>query len=364
MMPLMTGPLRMRQHTAHGTSLAIIMVTAAVAAVSYAATEAISWHLVVALGCGAIAGAQVGARGAARVPAMRLRQLFGVFLVVVVGAPRRSIQAIDPLFAVSGVREAAAGACDRPRRWRRLRRTRRRWRRDLRARHWCSCSGWNSTRPRAFRCAWWSSPALRWARGRTTARARWTCARRAGSRRRRCRRAVAGAVVAARLERPVRCSGSSRRAPDGYWHPDVRDGDPRMRRAAGGPRGGRGPRRLTSAGERADELYDRGPRLHAVRACARRARTPCPAKARSRRGDASSARRPARTRTSRGRPFVGAAGQFLEELLAAAGSAPGRGLHLQRAEVPAAREPRPAAGRDRGLPRATSTSRSTSSTRW
>lgn len=108
MVPLMTGPMRMRQHVAHGTSLAIIVVTAAVAAVSYTATEAINWHLVVTLGCGATVGAQVGARAAARIPAMRLRQLFGVFLVVI-SARLVVEQAIDPVFAVSGAREAMAG---------------------------------------------------------------------------------------------------------------------------------------------------------------------------------------------------------------------------------------------------------------
>lgn len=108
MVPLMTGPMRMRQHVAHGTSLAIIVVTAAVAAASYTATETISWHLVVALGCGAVAGAQVGARAAARIPAMRLRQLFGVFLVAI-SARLVLEQAIEPVFAVSGAREAIAG---------------------------------------------------------------------------------------------------------------------------------------------------------------------------------------------------------------------------------------------------------------
>ncbi|HMO95147.1 MAG TPA: TSUP family transporter, partial [Tepidiformaceae bacterium] len=32
MIPFMTGPLRLRQHVAHGTSLAIIVITAGVAA--------------------------------------------------------------------------------------------------------------------------------------------------------------------------------------------------------------------------------------------------------------------------------------------------------------------------------------------
>ena len=49
MVPLMTGPLRMRQHTAHGTSLVVIVVTALVADcvtwVTLKARWAINWPL-------------------------------------------------------------------------------------------------------------------------------------------------------------------------------------------------------------------------------------------------------------------------------------------------------------------------------
>ena len=50
-----------------------------------------------------------------------------------------------------------------------------------------------------------------------------------------------------------------------------------------------------------------------------------------------------------GVPFVGAAGQLLGKLLAGIGLDARRRLHRERAQVPPARQPRPAAGGDRGL---------------
>ena len=50
-----------------------------------------------------------------------------------------------------------------------------------------------------------------------------------------------------------------------------------------------------------------------------------------------------------GLPFVGQAGKLLEKLLAGIGLQRERRLHRQRAEVPPAGQPRPAAGRDRGV---------------
>jgi uncharacterized membrane protein YfcA len=83
MVPLMTGPLRMRQHVAHGTSLAVITVTAAVAAVLYGVAGHFDGLLFAGLTAGAVTGAVAGARLAVRVPALRLRQVFGVFLLAV-----------------------------------------------------------------------------------------------------------------------------------------------------------------------------------------------------------------------------------------------------------------------------------------
>ncbi|MGB4862540.1 MAG: sulfite exporter TauE/SafE family protein [Tepidiformaceae bacterium] len=109
MIPLMTGPLRMPQHLAHGTSLVVITSAAALAAIAYSVHEPISAVLVASLGTGALLGAFIGARGAAHVPAMHLRQLFGVFLILV--SLRLLLwDSIDPLLSAEGWREAAAGA--------------------------------------------------------------------------------------------------------------------------------------------------------------------------------------------------------------------------------------------------------------
>jgi uncharacterized membrane protein YfcA len=108
MVPLMTGPLKMSQHVAHGTSLVIITVTALVAAIAYSVHEPISPVLVASLGGGSIAGAFIGARAASRIPAMQLRQLFGVFLIAI--SLRMLLwESIDPWFDASGAAEAAVG---------------------------------------------------------------------------------------------------------------------------------------------------------------------------------------------------------------------------------------------------------------
>ncbi len=83
MVPLMTGPLGMGQHIAHGTSLVVITVTAAVAAVFYGVAGHFDGVLFAGLALGAMAGATMGARLALRIPGLRLRQLFGVFLLAV-----------------------------------------------------------------------------------------------------------------------------------------------------------------------------------------------------------------------------------------------------------------------------------------
>lgn len=106
MIPLMTGPLRMTQHVAHGTSLVVITGTAALAAALYSFSEPISAPLVAALAAGAVIGAFGGARGAARLPALQLRQVFGIFLIAI------SLRILfwrpaDPLLVLSGWHEEA-----------------------------------------------------------------------------------------------------------------------------------------------------------------------------------------------------------------------------------------------------------------
>lgn len=109
MIPLMTGVLKMRQHTAHGTSLVVIVFAAAAGAVTYVVHDGIDWALVATLLAGSAAGAYIGARLVQRLPAMRLRQLFGLFLLAV-GARLILFHEAEPVLSVSGVAEHAVGA--------------------------------------------------------------------------------------------------------------------------------------------------------------------------------------------------------------------------------------------------------------
>ncbi len=71
------------QHRAHATSLAAIIVTAPAALLPFAAEGAVSWPAAAALAAGALAGAVGGADAMKRIPAGRLRLVFGIFMVLV-----------------------------------------------------------------------------------------------------------------------------------------------------------------------------------------------------------------------------------------------------------------------------------------
>ena len=109
MVPLMTGVLKMRQHTAHGTSLVIIVFAAIAGSLTYMANEGVLWGLVAALLAGSLIGAYTGARVVQHVPGMRLRQAFGVFLLIV-AVRLLLVRDLDPMFDVSGASEWLAGA--------------------------------------------------------------------------------------------------------------------------------------------------------------------------------------------------------------------------------------------------------------
>ena len=108
MVPLMTGVLRMRQHTAHGTSLVVIIFAAAASALVYQVRDGVNWGLVGVLLPASLVGAYVGARLVQFLPAMRLRQLFGAF-VFVVGLRLLVVQSVDAIFDVHGAAEALLG---------------------------------------------------------------------------------------------------------------------------------------------------------------------------------------------------------------------------------------------------------------
>jgi len=109
MVPLLTGVLRMRQHTAHGTSLVIIIFAAVAGAITYVINGGVLWGLVATLLAGSLIGAYAGARLVQRMPGMRLRQAFGLFLLVV-AARLLVFRDLEPVFDVSGLAEWLVGA--------------------------------------------------------------------------------------------------------------------------------------------------------------------------------------------------------------------------------------------------------------
>lgn len=108
MVPLMTGVLRMRQHTAHGTSLVVIIFAAAASALVYQVRDGVNWGLVGVLLPASLLGAYAGARLVQHLPAMRLRQVFGAF-VFAVGLRLLLVQSVDAIFDVHGASEALLG---------------------------------------------------------------------------------------------------------------------------------------------------------------------------------------------------------------------------------------------------------------
>jgi hypothetical protein len=109
MVPLMTSLMAMPQHTAHGTSLVVIVATALAAALIYALETAVDWSLVAVLLLGSTAGAYLGARLSRYIPALRLRQLFGVFLVLI-AVRLLFFRSVSPLVDAGGAGEVVVGA--------------------------------------------------------------------------------------------------------------------------------------------------------------------------------------------------------------------------------------------------------------
>ncbi|HSQ38209.1 MAG TPA: sulfite exporter TauE/SafE family protein, partial [Acidimicrobiia bacterium] len=70
------------QHLAQGTSLAVIVPTAVVAAITHSRRGQVDWRLALLLGGGGLAGGWAGARLALALDAPLLRMLFASFLVL------------------------------------------------------------------------------------------------------------------------------------------------------------------------------------------------------------------------------------------------------------------------------------------
>jgi len=83
LVPMMVGLLGLTQHKAHGTSLAVIIPIAIVGMLVYALRGHVDWVLVATIGSGSIIGVIIGAKLMMKVPAHRLRQLFGVYTIAI-----------------------------------------------------------------------------------------------------------------------------------------------------------------------------------------------------------------------------------------------------------------------------------------
>jgi len=83
LVPMLAGVLCLNQHRAHGTSLAIIIPIAMVGTLVYALRGDVNWEWVATIGAGSVTGAVVGAKLMMKLPAYRLRQIFGVYTIAI-----------------------------------------------------------------------------------------------------------------------------------------------------------------------------------------------------------------------------------------------------------------------------------------
>lgn len=83
LVPLFSGVLGLSQHRAHGTSLLVVIFIAGAALSGYLLSEAMDWRLFLTLSAGSTLGAYAGAQLMRAVRALRLRVLFGLFLLAV-----------------------------------------------------------------------------------------------------------------------------------------------------------------------------------------------------------------------------------------------------------------------------------------
>ena len=83
MVPLMTGWFGFTQHAAQATSLAMIIPTALFSSVVYGLHGSVDLKFAAVLAAGSMMTAAQGARIMTHVPAARLKQIFGLMLVIV-----------------------------------------------------------------------------------------------------------------------------------------------------------------------------------------------------------------------------------------------------------------------------------------
>lgn len=83
LVPLLVSILRLGQHKAHGTSLSIIAVVGLFSALEYYRQGHMDLRMAATLAVGSLVGVVLGASAMTLIPALLLRRIFGVFLLLV-----------------------------------------------------------------------------------------------------------------------------------------------------------------------------------------------------------------------------------------------------------------------------------------
>ena len=81
--PMLVAYLKVPQHRAHGTSLAIMILTASCGALAYLQQSFFDITLFVGMTIGSMAGVVLGARLMTMVPAVPLRRLFSITIILI-----------------------------------------------------------------------------------------------------------------------------------------------------------------------------------------------------------------------------------------------------------------------------------------
>jgi len=115
LIPLLTAFFGLRQHAAHGTSLAVIGGTALASIFVYAAYSNVAWSVALAVAITSLLTVRLGARWATRLSSRLLTQSFAIFLVAVAvrllwKTPAGSGHPLES-GAMGLVLDAALGAC-------------------------------------------------------------------------------------------------------------------------------------------------------------------------------------------------------------------------------------------------------------
>lgn len=83
LVPIMVTYFNITQHVAQATSMAIVIPTALISSIIYGFHGNVDIQLAINLIAGSILGASIGARIMKRIPAIRLKQLFAILLILV-----------------------------------------------------------------------------------------------------------------------------------------------------------------------------------------------------------------------------------------------------------------------------------------